>query len=234
VSIKTLQNTTFERYGKNIQRLGLITSTANRRSWKAYPKVLLQSLSIIKNFNPTLGKQEKRPKTLGWTCYIMSDFKLDVDAPFPMPEENRICWKRPMPIGLSKRWSEIKSTDERNIEKTQWDRLSKIGGRWRAGKLRFIYCRPVMRSFHTRLGKSRYFDDGNFPSTNDQEPYPKVNCTFWIWAKPVRKKNSSSSPKTRKRLQTTYRCRILQGKNKRNSVHNKNRRPVGPQKNDEN
>nr|HAD52830.1 DUF4290 domain-containing protein [Algoriphagus sp.] len=70
-------------YGKNIQ--GLVDHVCGiedreKRTASAYTIV-----EIIKQLNPSL-KQENDQK-LWDDLYIMSDFRLDVDGPFPMPEK---------------------------------------------------------------------------------------------------------------------------------------------------
>ena len=98
-------------YGKNIQMLvNHITGIEDRekRTQSAYTVV-----EIIKQLFPAM-KQENDQK-LWDDIYIMSEFKLDVDGPFPMPEKE-LLGKKPQPIGYPKGEVKFKHYG-RNIEK---------------------------------------------------------------------------------------------------------------------
>ena len=98
-------------YGKNIQ--GLVDHVCGiedreKRTASAYTIV-----EIIKQLNPSL-KQENDQK-LWDDLYIMSDFRLDVDGPFPMPEKE-LLGKKPLPVGYPRGEVRFKHYG-RNIEK---------------------------------------------------------------------------------------------------------------------
>lgn len=50
-------------------------------------------IQVIGQLNPTLRKSENGDHTLWDHMYIMSDFKLDVDGPFPMPKPEELMTK---------------------------------------------------------------------------------------------------------------------------------------------
>ena len=105
------QKLILKEYGKNIQRLvDHITAIEDRdkRTQSAYT-----AIEIIKQLNPTM-KQENDQK-LWDDLHIMSDFKLEVDSPFPIPEKE-LLGKKPLPIGYPKGEIRFKHYG-RNIEK---------------------------------------------------------------------------------------------------------------------
>jgi hypothetical protein len=70
-------------YGRHVQRMvehcmGLEDRDQRTRTAKAI-------IQVIGRLNPQLRNSDNFERTLWDHLYIMSDFKLDVDAPFPMP-----------------------------------------------------------------------------------------------------------------------------------------------------
>ncbi|WP_332910782.1 DUF4290 domain-containing protein [Algoriphagus boritolerans] len=95
-------------YGKNIQRLvDHVTAIEDRdkRTQSAYTVV-----EIIKQLNPT-WKQENDQK-LWDDIYIMSNFKLDVDAPFPIPEKELLGKKNLSQSDIRRVKSSSNTTEE--------------------------------------------------------------------------------------------------------------------------
>ncbi len=137
-------------YGKNIQRLvNHITGIEDRekRTQSAYT-----AIEIIKQLNPT-WKQESDQK-LWDDLYIMSDFKLDVDAPFPMPEKE-LLGKKPKPIGYPKGEVRFKHYG-RNIEKLIEKAIEIEDDQEQEASI--IYIGQLMRSFHSTWNRDN-FDD---------------------------------------------------------------------------
>lgn len=82
-------------YGRNIQKIVdylLTIEDKDRRS--RFAKTLIE---LMKQINPTMKDAQDYYGKLWDHLYIMSDFKLDVDSPFPMPEKS-ILDKRPMRV----------------------------------------------------------------------------------------------------------------------------------------
>lgn len=145
------QRLILKEYGKNIQRLvDHVTAIEDRekRTQSAYTVI-----EIIKQLNPT-WKQENDQK-LWDDIYIMSDFKLDVDGPFPMPEKE-LLGKKPQPIGYPK--GEIKFKHYgRNIEKLIEQAIEIENDEDQESAI--IYIGQLMRSFHSTWNRDN-FDDG--------------------------------------------------------------------------
>ncbi|PZX60271.1 uncharacterized protein DUF4290 [Algoriphagus ratkowskyi] len=137
-------------YGKNIQRLvDYITAIEDRdkRTQSAYTVI-----EIIKQLNPTV-KQETDQK-LWDDLFIMTDFKLDVDAPFPMPEAE-LLGKKPLPIGYPKGEVRFKHYG-RNIEKLIEGAILLEDDEEQESAI--IFIGQLMRSFHSTWNREN-FDD---------------------------------------------------------------------------
>ncbi|MEB2775679.1 DUF4290 domain-containing protein [Algoriphagus sp. D3-2-R+10] len=144
------QKLILKEYGKNIQRLvDHITAIEDRdkRTQSAYT-----AIEIIKQLNPTM-KQENDQK-LWDDLYIMSDFKLDVDAPFPMPEKE-LLGKKPLPIGYPKGEVRFKHYG-RNIEKLIEGAILLEDDEEQEAAI--IFIGQLMRSFHSTWNREN-FDD---------------------------------------------------------------------------
>lgn len=137
-------------YGKNIQSLVThITGIEDRekRTQSAYT-----AIDIIRQLNPE-WRQENNQK-LWDDLYIMSDFKLDVDSPYPMPEKE-LLGKKPMPIGYPT--SEVRFKHYgRNIEKLIELAIDIEDDEEQETAI--IYIGQLMRSFHSTWNREN-FDD---------------------------------------------------------------------------
>lgn len=145
------QRLILKEYGKNIQGLvDHITAIEDRekRTQSAYTVI-----EIIKQLNPNM-KAETDQK-LWDDVYIMSDFKLDIDAPFPMPEKE-LLGKRPQPIGYPKGEVKFKHYG-RNIEKLIEKAIEIENDEEQEAAI--IFIGQLMRSFHSTWNREN-FDDG--------------------------------------------------------------------------
>jgi len=138
-------------YGKNIQGLVdhlLTIEDREKRTQSAYTVI-----DVIKRLNPQ-WRQENDQK-LWDDLYIMSDFKLEVDSPFPMPDK-KILGRKPLPIGYPKGEIRFKHYG-RNIEK-----LIELAVEMEDDEEQeeaIIYIGQLMRSFHSTWNRDN-FDDG--------------------------------------------------------------------------
>lgn len=70
-------------YGRNVQRMVQhVMSIEDRAERTRLAKAIIQ---VIARLNPLLRNSDNFERTMWDHLYIMSDLKLDVDAPFPMP-----------------------------------------------------------------------------------------------------------------------------------------------------
>jgi len=137
-------------YGKNIQKLVDYVQTVpdkDKRTEYAYTLV-----DLMKQLNPQL-KTENDQK-LWDDLFIMSDFELDVDAPFPMPEKE-LLGKRPQRLGYPQGEVKFKHYG-RNIEKLI-EKAVEIEDD-EEQEVAIIYIGQLMRSFHSTWNRDN-FDD---------------------------------------------------------------------------
>ncbi|WP_291778902.1 DUF4290 domain-containing protein [Cecembia sp.] len=141
---------TLKEYGKNIQRLAnhiVGIEDRDKRTQSAFALV-----ELVKQLNPHM-KTENDQKI--WDdIHIMSGFALDVDGPYPKPEED-LLFKKPQRVGYPK--GEIKFKHYgRNIEKLI-EKAVEIEDD-EEQETAIIYIGQLMRSFHSTWNRDN-FDD---------------------------------------------------------------------------
>src|SRR5690554_444071 len=137
-------------YGKNIQKLVNYVKTVPekvKRTEYAYALV-----ELMKQLNPQL-KSESDQK-LWDDLYIMSNFELDVDAPFPMPEKE-LLGKKPQSLGYPKGEVKFKHYG-RNTEKLIEKAIEIEDDDEQEAAV--IFIGQLMRSFHSTWNREN-FDD---------------------------------------------------------------------------
>ncbi len=79
-------------YGRNVQNIAAYIQTVSDREKRTlYAKALID---LMRQINPALNESQDTMQKLWDDLYIMSEFKLDVDGPYPKPDEN-ILYKKP-------------------------------------------------------------------------------------------------------------------------------------------
>lgn len=78
-------------YGRNVQKMVEHCMTVEDRTERT--QMAQAIIQVIGQLNPALRKSEDGDHTLWDHMYIMSDFKLDVDGPFPMPKPEDLMTK---------------------------------------------------------------------------------------------------------------------------------------------
>ena len=85
-------------YGRNIQKMiEYATTIEDREKRNKYARIIV---TIMAQMNPSLRDQSDFLHKLWDHMFIISDFKLDVDSPFPPPERD-IIKRKPDPIKYS-------------------------------------------------------------------------------------------------------------------------------------
>lgn len=138
-------------YGKNIQRLAIHVAEMEDREKRTQSAYLL--VEMVKQLNPQM-KTENDQKI--WDdLHIMSNFTLDVDGPYPKPEQE-LLHKKPKIVGYPK--GEIKFKHYgRNIEKLIEKAVEIEDDEEQEAAI--IYIGQLMRSFHSTWNREN-FDDG--------------------------------------------------------------------------
>ena len=141
---------TLKEYGKNIQRLAnhiVGIEDRDKRTQSAFALV-----ELVKQLNPHM-KTENDQKI--WDdIHIMSGFALDVDGPYPKPEED-LLFKKPQRVGYPKGELKFKHYG-RNIEKLI-EKAVEIEDD-EEQETAIIYIGQLMRSFHSTWNRDN-FDD---------------------------------------------------------------------------
>lgn len=147
---KSKQSLILKEYGKNIQKLvDYVKTVPDKAKRTDYAYALVE---LMKQLNPQL-KTENDQK-LWDDLYIMSNFELDMDAPFPMPEKE-LLGKKPQMLGYPKGEVRFKHYG-RNIEKLI-EKATEIEDD-EEQEAALIYIGQLMRSFHSTWNREN-FDD---------------------------------------------------------------------------
>jgi hypothetical protein len=141
---------TLKEYGKNIQRLAVHISEMEDREKRTQSAFAL--VELVKQLNPQM-KAENDQKI--WDdIHIMSGFALDVDGPYPKPEED-LLFRKPQRVGYPKGEVKFKHYG-RNIEKLIEKAVELEDDEEQEAAI--IYIGQLMRSFHSTWNRDN-FDD---------------------------------------------------------------------------
>jgi hypothetical protein len=140
-------------YGRNVQKMvGHAISLTDREERNNVAKAIIK---VMGELNPHLRDiEEYKPKL--WThLFIMSDFKLDVDSPYPMPEKEKLAAK-PGKVGYPQTRIKVGHYGK-TVEK-----LIKIACEMEAGDERTAlekHCASLMKRFHLTFNSSSVEDE---------------------------------------------------------------------------
>lgn len=99
-------------YGRNVQKMvAYLKTIEDREKRNKQARAIIKVMEIL---NPAVHLQENYEQKLWDHLYIIADFELDVDSPYPMPERESLN-TRPEPVPIEKK--PIKASHYgRNIE----------------------------------------------------------------------------------------------------------------------
>lgn len=87
-------------YGRNVQKMvDYLKTIEDREKRNEQAKAIIKVMEIL---NPAVHLQENYEQKLWDHLYIIADFDLDVDAPYPMPARD-IMHRRPQPVPIDKK-----------------------------------------------------------------------------------------------------------------------------------
>jgi hypothetical protein len=139
-------------YGRNVQKLiDHIRSIddKDKRTELAYTLI-----ELIKQLTPSIKEQGEDPQRLWDDLYIIADFNLDVNSPFPIPERE-ILFKKPMRMRYPQTDVRFKHYGK-NIEKLVKEALKKEDPQEREDAI--IYLGKLMKTFYSNWNKEALDD----------------------------------------------------------------------------
>jgi len=139
-------------YGRNVQNLvAYIRSVPDREKRTELAATLIE---LIKQLNPTIKEQGDDSQRLWDDLYIMADFNLDLNNPYPTPERD-ILFKKPERMTYPQSSIRFKHYGK-NIEKLVKEALQKEDPQEREEAI--IYLGKLMKTFYSNWNKETLDD----------------------------------------------------------------------------
>jgi hypothetical protein len=139
-------------YGRNVQKLvEYIRTIADKDKRTDLSYTLIE---LIKQLTPSIKEQGEDPQRMWDDLYIIADFNLDVNSPFPIPERE-ILFKKPMKMAYPQSDVRFKHYGK-NIEKLVKEALKKEDPQEREDAI--IYLGKLMKTFYGNWNKETLDD----------------------------------------------------------------------------
>src|SRR5258708_31536237 len=139
-------------YGRNVQKLVDYIRTLpdkEKRTELAYTLI-----ELIKHLTPSLKDQPENPQRLWDDLYIIADFNLDVNNPFPVPEPE-VLFKKPMRVAYPQ--SEVRFKHYgKNLERLVKEAMKLEDEQDREDAI--IYLGKLMKTFYGNWNKETLDD----------------------------------------------------------------------------
>lgn len=139
-------------YGRNVQKLVEYIRTVpskEKRTELAYTLI-----ELIKQLTPTMKDQPENPQRVWDDLYIIANFNLDVNSPYPVPEPS-ILFKKPDKVDYPQSQVRFKHYGK-NIEKLVKEALKKEDPQEREDAI--IYLGKLMKTFYGNWNKETLDD----------------------------------------------------------------------------
>lgn len=139
-------------YGRNVQKLvEYIRSVPDKNKRTELAATLIE---LIKQLTPSLKDQPENPQRLWDDLYIIADFVLDINNPYPVPERE-ILFKKPMKVDYPQSKVRFKHYGK-NIEKLVREAVKKEDPQEREDAI--IYLGKLMKTFYGNWNKETLDD----------------------------------------------------------------------------
>jgi hypothetical protein len=139
-------------YGRNVQKLIEYIRTIPDKDKRTDLSYTL--IELIKQLTPSIKEQGEDPQRMWDDLYIIADFNLDVNSPFPVPERE-ILFKKPMKMAYPQSDVRFKHYGK-NIEKLVKEALKKEDPQEREDAI--IYLGKLMKTFYGNWNKETLDD----------------------------------------------------------------------------
>ncbi|HEY9007970.1 DUF4290 domain-containing protein [Ohtaekwangia sp.] len=134
-------------YGRNVQKLVEYIRTVQDKEKRTELSYTL--IELIKQLTPSIKEQGDDPQRMWDDLYIIADFNLDVNNPYPVPERETL-FKKPMKVEYPQSNIRFKHYGK-NIEKLVKEALKKEDPQERQDAI--IYLGKLMKTFYANWNK---------------------------------------------------------------------------------
>jgi hypothetical protein len=139
-------------YGRNVQKLvEYIRANPDKDKRTELAHTLIE---LIKQLTPTIKDQPENPQRVWDDLYIIADFNLDINAPYPVPERD-ILFKKPDRVDYPQSQVRFKHYGK-NIEKLVKEALKLEDPQERQDAI--IYLGKLMKTFYGNWNKETIDD----------------------------------------------------------------------------
>ncbi len=139
-------------YGRNVQKL--VEYIRNQPDKDKRTELAITLIELIKQLTPTIKDQPENPQRVWDDLYIIADFNLDINGPFPKPERD-ILFKKPLKVDYPQSQVRFKHYGK-NIEKLVKEALKKEDPQEREDAI--IYLGKLMKTFYGNWNKETLDD----------------------------------------------------------------------------
>lgn len=139
-------------YGRNVQKLVEYIRSVPDKDKRTELSVTL--IELIKQLTPSLKDQPENPQRLWDDLYIIADFNLDINNPYPVPEPE-VLFKKPMKVDYPQTKVRFKHYGK-NIEKLVKEALKKEDPAEKEEAI--IYLGKLMKTFYGAWNKETLDD----------------------------------------------------------------------------
>ncbi|HTJ49016.1 MAG TPA: DUF4290 domain-containing protein [Cyclobacteriaceae bacterium] len=139
-------------YGRNVQKL--VEYIRKEPSKEKRTELAYTLLELIRQLTPSLKDQPDNPQRLWDDLFIIADFDLDINSPYPTPERE-ILFKKPMKVNYPQSAVRFKHYGK-NIEKLVKEALKIEGEQERQDAI--IYLGKLMKTFYGNWNKETIDD----------------------------------------------------------------------------
>jgi hypothetical protein len=139
-------------YGRNVQKL--LEYIRNNPSKEKRTELAYTLIELIKQLTPSMKDQPENPQRVWDDLYIIADFDLDINCPYPVPERE-ILFKKPMKVDYPQSQVRFKHYGK-NIEKLVKEALKIEDPQEREDAI--IYLGKLMKTFYGNWNKETLDD----------------------------------------------------------------------------
>lgn len=139
-------------YGRNVQKL--VEYIRNEPSKDKRTEMAYTLIELIKQLTPTIKDQPDNPQRVWDDLYIIADFNLDINSPYPVPARE-ILFKKPEKVLYPQSQVRFKHYGK-NIEKLVKEALKKEDPQEREDAI--IYLGKLMKTFYGNWNKETIDD----------------------------------------------------------------------------